>query len=64
MQGEGERERTDVIDVDRALEVVEAIMGEGQRTADRKAGVVDEDVHGPVFDRDLLGESPDVVYIA
>jgi hypothetical protein len=42
---------------------VQAIVGEGQRTADREAGVVDEDVHGAVLDRDLLGEPSDVVHV-
>ena len=46
-------DRAEVVELDRALEVVEAVVGERDRAADRAAGVVDEDV-----DRRMVGEHP------
>ena len=52
-QREQQPDRPEVVDVDRALEVVEAVVGELDRAADRLAGVADDDV-----DVTALGERP------
>ena len=60
-QRQDQPHRTEVVELDRALEVVVAVVGEGDRAADRTAGVVDEDVDVAVVGQHLLGHPLDVL---
>ena len=51
----------EVVELHGPLEVVEAVVGEGDRAPDRAAGVVDQDVDVAVLGEDLVGHPVDVV---
>ena len=60
-QREDQPHRAEVVDLHRPLVVVEAVVGEADRAADRAAGVVDEDVDPAVVGEDLVGHPLDVL---
>ena len=60
---EDQLQRAEVVELHRALEVVEAVVGVRDRAADRAAGVVDEDVDAAVLGEDLVGHPLDVVEV-
>ena len=57
------RTAPEVVELDRALEVVRAVVGERDRAPDRAAGVVDQDVDVAVLGEHLLGHPVDVVEV-
>ena len=51
-QPQHQPDRAEVVELDRALVVVEAVVGERDRAPDRAPGVVDEHVDGRVVGED------------
>ena len=62
-QPHGQADGAEVVQLHRALEVVEAVLAERDRAADRAPGVVDQHVDGDVLVEDLLDEVVDRVEV-
>ena len=60
-QPQDQLHRAEVVELHRALEVVEAVVGQRDRAADRAAGVVDQHVDVAVLLEDLVGHPVDVL---
>jgi hypothetical protein len=52
-------QRAEVVELHGALEIVEAVVGEGNRAADRAAGVVDQDIDAAVLGLDAAASRVD-----